>query len=58
MSYAELVPVLVKAIQEQQQSIATLNAQNVALVANNAALGARLASLEESTAAPVLASTH
>jgi hypothetical protein len=47
MSYAELVPVLVKAIQEQQRGIA-------ALAAENAALRARIEAVERSTTEPAL----
>ena len=38
MNYSDLVPVLIKAIQEQQQSIAELAAENAALRAQMTAL--------------------
>jgi hypothetical protein len=54
LNYIGLVPVLVKAIQEQQASlerkdaeIVALRSQNVALEKHNAALDARLAALEQ-----------
>jgi len=58
MNYADLVPVLIKGIQDLQASVAALTAQNAALLADKAAFEARLASLERSSTGAVLASVR
>ena len=52
MSYAELVPVLVRAIQEQQRSLAEQQDSIAALAAEKAALEARIAAIERARNRP------
>lgn len=47
MNYGNLVPVVIKAVQEQQATITTLKNENAELKQQNAALEARLSALEK-----------
>jgi hypothetical protein len=47
MNYNSLVPVAIKAIQEQQDAITTIDAENAMLKQENATLGARITALEQ-----------